>query len=292
VDGFRCDVAPLVPLEFWLRAREEVAAVNPDCFWIAESVEPSFILENRSRGLGCHSDAEMFQAFDVCYDYDIFGIFKKYLEASIPLSAYTEKINAQEYIYADNYIKLRCLENHDQSRIKFSVPDETALRNWTAFNYFQKGLTMLYAGQEWENAVRPSLFEKDTIDRNTGQDLTPLLQALYKIKKDPVLADSTYTAIALVDTCGSCPAGSGDVVIGIHRAKNQRTADTSALVGIFSFKGWTGPVDLATALQQSVPDGSYANLIDGACFRIEGGRISLRGEPVIFKVGGEKMRPW
>ena len=31
VDGFRCDVAPLVSLAFWLKAREEVARVNPEC---------------------------------------------------------------------------------------------------------------------------------------------------------------------------------------------------------------------------------------------------------------------
>ena len=39
VDGFRCDVAPLVPLEFWLRARREVSQVQPDCLWLSESVE-------------------------------------------------------------------------------------------------------------------------------------------------------------------------------------------------------------------------------------------------------------
>ena len=31
VDGFRCDVAPMVPLAFWERARAEVAGVRPDC---------------------------------------------------------------------------------------------------------------------------------------------------------------------------------------------------------------------------------------------------------------------
>ena len=39
VDGFRCDVAPLIPLEFWLKAREEVAKVNPDCFWLSAHAE-------------------------------------------------------------------------------------------------------------------------------------------------------------------------------------------------------------------------------------------------------------
>ena len=43
VDGFRCDVAPLVPLSFWKEARARVAEVNPDCIWLSESVEPTFI---------------------------------------------------------------------------------------------------------------------------------------------------------------------------------------------------------------------------------------------------------
>jgi glycosidase len=50
VDGFRCDVAPLLPLEFWQRAREEVAAVNPGCLWLSESIEPDFTMHLRSRG--------------------------------------------------------------------------------------------------------------------------------------------------------------------------------------------------------------------------------------------------
>lgn len=38
VDGFRCDVASFVPLEFWLKARQEVAKVRPGCIWLAETV--------------------------------------------------------------------------------------------------------------------------------------------------------------------------------------------------------------------------------------------------------------
>ena len=33
VDGFRCDVASLVPLNFWLEARQGVAKVRPDAIW-------------------------------------------------------------------------------------------------------------------------------------------------------------------------------------------------------------------------------------------------------------------
>ena len=45
VDGFRCDVASLIPLEFWLRARRKVAEVNPKCLWLAESIHRSFLID-------------------------------------------------------------------------------------------------------------------------------------------------------------------------------------------------------------------------------------------------------
>ena len=43
VDGFRCDVASLVPLEFWVQARTEVAKVKPGVIWLAESVHAGFV---------------------------------------------------------------------------------------------------------------------------------------------------------------------------------------------------------------------------------------------------------
>ncbi|HLV10502.1 MAG TPA: alpha-amylase family glycosyl hydrolase, partial [Halanaerobiales bacterium] len=42
VDGFRCDVAPLVPLDFWAEARKRLNKIR-DIIWLAESVEKSFI---------------------------------------------------------------------------------------------------------------------------------------------------------------------------------------------------------------------------------------------------------
>jgi hypothetical protein len=275
VDGFRCDVAPLVPLEFWRRARQKVAEVNPGCVWIAESVEPSFILENRARGFVCHSDAEMFGAFDVCYDYDIFGFYQKYLDGSSDLASYAEKINAQEYLYPANYVKLRNLENHDRNRAAFSIADERALRNWTAFNYFQKGLTLIYAGQEAAVCKRPSLFEKDPVEWSagavlsgaasgtpaSGKDLSGLMRTLYRIKKDPLFASSSYEV----------RASAGGMALASHRSGGR------SMFGVFSLEGRAGAVPVP------VPDGQYLNLIDGSVFRSGDGRMSHSGEPVIFE---------
>ena len=65
VDGFRCDVASLVPLDFWRYAREEVSKVNPNCIWLAETIEYGFIKYCRGLGYKVASDCEMYDAFDM-----------------------------------------------------------------------------------------------------------------------------------------------------------------------------------------------------------------------------------
>src|SRR6056297_3008215 len=45
VDGYRCDVAPLIPIDFWIEARTEVEKINPKTLWLAETVHPHFLLE-------------------------------------------------------------------------------------------------------------------------------------------------------------------------------------------------------------------------------------------------------
>ena len=86
VDGFRCDVASLVPLDFWKKARAEVAKVNPGCIWLAESVHALFA--NRVRAMGFHAsrDTELFDAFDMEYDYDIWEGFERFVTGRGPLS--------------------------------------------------------------------------------------------------------------------------------------------------------------------------------------------------------------
>lgn len=261
VDGFRCDVAPLVPLDFWLKAREEVEKVHPGCFWLAESVEPGFIVFNRSRGMTAHSDCELFQAFDCCYDYDIWDIYSDYLACKCPLSEYAAAVTRQEGMYPANYLKLRCLENHDRARAAQVCGSEQMLRNWTAFNYFQKGLTMIYAGQEAAAAHTPSLFDKDTINWNTGKDLTRMLMKLASIKRDPIFADSTYTVTALPR----------DILLAVHNAKEQK------MFGIFSLRGETSLVET------DIADGIYENLITGESVEVYAGKLLIQGEPVIIK---------
>ena len=146
VDGFRCDVASLVPVEFWKKAREAVEKVHPGCIWLAESVHRSFLVFNRLRGITAATDNELYEAFDMEYEYDIRETFDKYIAGEQPLSAWMDMLGFQEAIYPENYVKLRYMENHDMPRIAGLVPDEKARRNFTALLYFLKGTVLLYGG--------------------------------------------------------------------------------------------------------------------------------------------------
>ena len=264
VDGFRCDVAPLVPLAFWLRARAEVEKVRPGCFWLAESVEPSFVREGRANGLSVLSDSECYQAFDACYDYDIFDVFQDYLEGKRSLSEYAQAVNNQEVIYPENYVKLRCLENHDRARAAFLIPSAQERLSWTAFLYFQKGLTLLYAGQEVQCAHRPSLFDKDAVDWSAGEDLSDTLKALAALKKNPILTGSRYEVRALPR----------DILLAVHRKGGRQ------LVGVFPVKA----AGTGCPVRVDAPDGFYPNLAAPAqTVEVYGGMVSVKSGPIIFE---------
>lgn len=266
VDGFRCDVASFVPVEFWCRAREAVEQMHPGCIWLAETVHSGFGLFSRKSGIYSAGDYEVFRAFDMEYDYDVREAFDRYLKGEIALSHYIDMLNFQECVYPDNYIKMRCLENHDQPRICSFVKEELALDNYTAFLYFLKGTTLIYAGQEYRNDHVPSLFDKDVIRRNAEQDISPLLQKLYKIKKE-ILAAADYFR------------GNADDAQDI--AILERDDNRIRKLGVFSLKGRVGDV------RTEFPDGSYVNQIDGKPVSISDGILHCDGAPVILTANSQ-----
>ncbi len=264
VDGFRCDVASLVPVEFWERARREVEEVRPGALWLAESVHPGFITHMRSLGLGAHSDCELYRAFDICYDYDIFEDFTDCVHGKLPLSDYAKDVNRQEYTYPENYVKLRFLENHDQPRASSMFRDENSLRSATAFMFFQKGTALVYAGQEIGASHLPGLFDRDPVDWNSPEktDLSGLIRRLAEIKKDPLFTDSSYSVKA---------AGEG-VLFAVHRSGENAAA------GVFPIGGRA-----SEAVLEGVPDGIYNDLISGDRAEVKGGRLAPSGAPLIFR---------
>jgi cyclomaltodextrinase / maltogenic alpha-amylase / neopullulanase len=78
VDGFRCDVASIVPLTFWRAADAAVRAVNPDVIWLAETIDPHFTADMKRQGVLYETDSDMYEVFDIQYAYDVWHIQREY----------------------------------------------------------------------------------------------------------------------------------------------------------------------------------------------------------------------
>jgi cyclomaltodextrinase / maltogenic alpha-amylase / neopullulanase len=167
VDGFRCDVASLVPVEFWNEARKVINSKR-DTLWLAESVHKNFIKSMRSRGFTAHSDPELHEAFDLTYDYDGFEYLQEFFTGKSSLAGYINHLFIQETLYPDHAIKLRFLENHDNPRAARVFNGMVNLKNWSVFYALLPGALLIYAGQEIAEKHTPSLFEKEIIDWENG----------------------------------------------------------------------------------------------------------------------------
>ena len=262
VDGFRCDVAACVPVEFWEQAVEAVAKINPDAIWLAESVYLGHIQFARECGYPVATDTDLYRAFDMEYPYDIQDYFNRYTEGKGKLSDYINMLNYQEHVLPSDYIKVRYIENHDTPRASHLFPDTRQMLNWLAFTYFQKGTTMLYGGQEWQNEEYCTLFDKAVFSRGPEKDISPMMAKLSKIKKTLLPVDADFSATA-DDHSG--------IVTAYLTNKNTRFA------GVFNMERKTGEVSL------DVPDGEYVNEISGETIAVKGGKLMSVGEPIIFK---------
>jgi glycosidase len=262
LDGFRCDVASLVPVAFWSFARKKVSKINKKMIWLSESVHGGFVKYIRDRGFEAGSETEMFTVFDMAYEYDLQPYFDGYLKGKRPLRDYLEALARQEEIYPENYVKMSNLENHDFDRIASYVNgDPDKIRNWTALAFFQKAAVMLYAGEEYSSDRRPDLFEKDVVVKKV--DISEHIRNLVRIKKHPVFVSGKWNV--------HIPEVDGVAYNSVENEKEK-------WVGIFNVgqKPVVLPVELS--------EGKYRNVLNGKTVRVEGGILSLGSDPIIIRI--------
>lgn len=263
VDGFRCDVASVVPLAFWLRARRELAAVKPGLIWLAESVHTSFVVDRRRRGLLAQSDGEIHQAFDLSYDYDIWPLWETAVADPAAIPLYVSVLDFQNGIYPAHTLKMRCVENHDQPRIMKRAASRAQALAWTAFQAFNEGAFLLYAGQESENSHTPDLFDVDKVVwRDYG--LQSFLTRLCKLKKDPAQVAGQFALITAV------PA------ITAHWQNGDE-----GLYGVFNV---AGTID---TLPTPLPDGQYVDLLSDRAIEVRDGEMAVPETAVILRYAGQ-----
>ncbi len=261
VSGFRFDVASLIPLEFWDKAKSELKKINNEILFLGESVHLRFVKGMRDEGHMILSDSELYQVFDILYDYDIEEEYSAYLKDPKKLNDWLKVIMKQESIYPENYIKLRNLENHDTNRVAFFVEDKNRLLNLTGLLGYLKGAMMIYAGQEYGCIKRPNLFELDKIDfTENNSEIKNLLHRISHLRKDDLFHN------------GSFKIHLKDIEVAVVTYEN----DTSIAYGIFNLGSEQKEISI------SLKDGVYQNILYPNQVKVINGLIRLTDKPMIL----------
>lgn len=264
IDGFRCDVATMVPKEFWKEVRKALLKINSNIFLLAESVEPGFVKAIRDMGFEAASDSELFESFDALYDYDIYSYYLDYLKNRKNLNVWLNELNRQQTTFPKNYIKSHCLENHDQVRSAAFVKDEVRIRNLNALIYFLRGITFIYAGQEALDEKLESLFDVDLVcwDKLGKYELPNLMKRCSEIKKDELFAKGNY-----------------DIILEELEVAHLKYESSDELMEIILNVGNTeGKVKVY------IEDGEYMNLFDNEKVIIKDSYVELIKNPLVIKV--------
>ena len=181
VDGFRFDVAGLVPTDFWTEAREELEEIKPDIFFLAEDSQPEMHVT----------------AFDMTYSWNVYWGLITMLQDGEPATYIEEIYKREHYKYPRNALRMRFTENHDEQRAVKLLTKPQAFAAAVYVNTIP-GVPMLYNGQEIGAMVKPTLFDRHVIDWEDGdEDYREHYQHLHEMRKDnPVLIEGDYQRLS------------------------------------------------------------------------------------------------
>ena len=154
IDGFRFDVASLLPLEFFKKIKEKF---GNDLLILAESIDPGFVRYLNEIGQPVISDEDLSQYCNALYNYNWFRDFEAYLRNEKSLD------DVKNIIANDSINRINCLENHDTERFLSYNLDEKVCKSLIKWAFELKGDNFIYMGQEYGLTHRPSLFDKDPI---------------------------------------------------------------------------------------------------------------------------------
>ncbi len=183
IDGVRCDVASLIPLDFWKEARQRVNVTHPEFMWFSESIDLDFLHHLRKENHLANSDVEILSIFDGSYDYDLWKEFSKVLQGEKNLDVYCALVNYQAASLSKGKIKWRFIENHDQPRSMRVLKRKKLERLWLSYIMMLPGMAFVYAGQESYQQQETPLFEKEMINRDFDEELCNLITRLNLLRK-------------------------------------------------------------------------------------------------------------
>ncbi len=167
IDGYRCDIASFVPIDFWENVRTELDTIKP-VFMLAEA-----------------EDRELHRkAFDATYNWTLWNILHQIAMNERSVKTLTEAYIAEHVsIFPKEGIRLNFIDNHDKNSWEGNPQSNfgDALDAATVFTVMMDGMPLIYNGQEAGQNRSLEFFEKDPIQWKFHKNET-LYTTLFMLK--------------------------------------------------------------------------------------------------------------
>ncbi len=149
IDGYRCDVAGMVPTDFWVNAHKEMDKVK-DVFMLAEDGEPELLYE----------------AFDMNYAWEYAHIIREIAKGEQTFEDLDSLFARDRRRFPDNSYRMYFTSNHDENSWNGTDPEMYGdnFENFAVLSATVKGMPLIYNGQESDLDKRLEFFEKDEIE--------------------------------------------------------------------------------------------------------------------------------
>lgn len=200
VDGFRCDMAGLVPADFWREARPAL-----------DSVKPVFLLSE------WQDEPQHFKAFNANYGWKWKDVTKDIWAGKQTARSLDTLLEFLNGLYPEGYYQMYFTQNHDENTWNGSEADlygaSADAFNVLAFTW--QGIPMVYSGQEDASAQRLAFFKKDPI-RWKNYSKSAFFHKLCSLKRSNRALDAGLNGGQLV----KIPTDADDAVYAFTREKN------------------------------------------------------------------------
>jgi len=172
IDGFRCDMAMLTPLDFWMQAR---TSFNDSklLFWLAE-LDP---IDN----------PHYMQVFDSAYTWKWMNATKYFKEQGAQhVHSLRDVLDTYKQILPNSACVALFTSNHDENSwngTEYERYGEMAIP-LAVFSAMFKGVPLLYSGQELPNLKRLAFFDKDIIEWKAKPTLNDFYKKLFLFRRE------------------------------------------------------------------------------------------------------------
>jgi len=172
IDGFRCDMCHLVPLDFWYQARVELDVLKP-LFWLGETLDVPYL-----------------KVFDCLYGWRWMSATQKYFRQEITLSQLKDVLNHYQFDLPAGTFPMLFTSNHDENTWNGTEYEKYGdmATPLAVFNCTWNGVPLIYTAQELPLHKRLPFFDKDEISWNGTPQLHEFYKTLLQLrKKHPAL---------------------------------------------------------------------------------------------------------